>query len=98
MGFDHDSLTWLPVRQSRQQRTDQISVRHNENPLRRPVHSQEPPGETFYPRTLRSHDRTLAQQTPRIVVGHHFAQVRMKPPFSEAELDDIANRVKNACA
>ena len=33
-------------------------------------------------------DKTLAM--------HHFAQVRMKPPFSEAELDDIADRVRKA--
>lgn len=33
-------------------------------------------------------DKTLAM--------HHFAQVRMKPPFSEKELDDIAARVKAA--
>jgi histidine triad (HIT) family protein len=33
-------------------------------------------------------DKTLAL--------HHFAQVRMKPPFSDAELDQIANKVRNA--
>jgi histidine triad (HIT) family protein len=35
-------------------------------------------------------DKTLAM--------NHFAQVRMKPPFSETELDDIANKVRNASA
>ncbi len=34
-------------------------------------------------------DKTLAM--------HHFAQVRMKPPFSETELDQIADKVRNAC-
>ena len=33
-------------------------------------------------------DKTLAL--------HHFAQVRMKPPFSDAELDQIAEQVKDA--
>ena len=33
-------------------------------------------------------DKTLAM--------HHFAQVRMKPPFSEADLDQIAEKVRNA--
>ena len=33
-------------------------------------------------------DKTLAM--------HHFAQVRMKPPFSETELDQIADKVINA--
>jgi histidine triad (HIT) family protein len=33
-------------------------------------------------------DKTLAM--------HHFAQVRMKPPFSETELDQIAEKVRNA--
>jgi histidine triad (HIT) family protein len=33
-------------------------------------------------------DRTLAM--------HHFAQVRMRPPFADAELDDIAQRVRTA--
>jgi histidine triad (HIT) family protein len=33
-------------------------------------------------------DKTLAL--------HHFAQVRMKPPFSEPELDQIAEKVRNA--
>jgi hypothetical protein len=33
-------------------------------------------------------DKTLA--------FHHFAQVRMKPPFSDAELDQIAEQVKDA--
>ena len=33
-------------------------------------------------------DKTLAL--------HHFAQVRMKPPFSEVELDTIAEKVRNA--
>jgi diadenosine tetraphosphate (Ap4A) HIT family hydrolase len=35
-------------------------------------------------------DKTLAL--------HHFAQVRMKPPFSEAELDAIAEKVRTARA
>jgi len=33
-------------------------------------------------------DKTLAL--------HHFAQVRMKPPFDDAELDAIADKVKSA--
>ena len=33
-------------------------------------------------------DKTLAM--------HHFAQVRMEPPFSEADLDRIAEKVRNA--
>ena len=33
-------------------------------------------------------DKTLAL--------HHFAQVRMKPPFGEAELDAIAEKVRKA--
>ena len=33
-------------------------------------------------------DKTLA--------FHHFAQTRMKPPFSEPELDTIAEKVKSA--
>ena len=33
-------------------------------------------------------DKTLAL--------HHFAQVRMKPPFGEAELDAIADRIRKA--
>ena len=33
-------------------------------------------------------DKTLAM--------HHFAQARMKPPFSEPELDTIAEQVRNA--
>jgi len=33
-------------------------------------------------------DKTLAL--------HHFAQVRMKPPFSEDDLDQIAEKVRNA--
>ena len=33
-------------------------------------------------------DKTLAL--------HHFAQVRMKPPFSDTELDQIAEQVKDA--
>lgn len=35
-------------------------------------------------------DKTLAM--------HHFAQVRMKPPFSEAELNQIAEKVRNAAS
>lgn len=35
-------------------------------------------------------DRTLAM--------HHFAQVRMSPPFPDAELDRIAERVRSAVA
>ena len=35
-------------------------------------------------------DKTLAL--------HHFAQVRMKPPFSDRELDAIADQVKKARA
>jgi diadenosine tetraphosphate (Ap4A) HIT family hydrolase len=33
-------------------------------------------------------DKTLAL--------HHFAQIRMKPPFSAAELENIAEKVRNA--